>query len=87
MGNVSPGERGVVSGMLGLSRNLGLITRGSRHGHGVMGTVFVLATAAPDVTTARAGAVANGMCVTFAVAAVLTMVALAIAFASRARTR
>jgi EmrB/QacA subfamily drug resistance transporter len=80
MVNVGPGERGVVSGMLNLSRNLGLIT-----GASVMGAVFALATAAIDVTTARAEAVANGMRVTFAVAAVLMIVGLAIAFVSRPR--
>jgi EmrB/QacA subfamily drug resistance transporter len=82
MVNVSPGERGVVSGMLSLSRNLGLIT-----GAAVMGAVFALAIAKPDITTARAEAVADGMSVTFAVAAVLMMVALAIAFVSRARAK
>jgi EmrB/QacA subfamily drug resistance transporter len=82
MVNVSPGERGVVSGMLSLSRNLGLIT-----GAAVMGAVFALAIAKPDITTARAEAVADGMRVTFAVAAVLMMVALAIAFVSRARAK
>jgi EmrB/QacA subfamily drug resistance transporter len=82
MVNVGAGERGVVSGMLSLSRNLGLIT-----GAAVMGAVFALATAATDITTARAEAVANGMRATFAVAAVLMMVALAVAAVSRARAR
>jgi hypothetical protein len=52
-----------------------------------MGAVFALAIAKPDITTARAEAVADGMRVTFAVAAVLMMVALAIAFVSRARAK
>ncbi|MGO8908830.1 MAG: MFS transporter [Bradyrhizobium sp.] len=79
MMNVSPEQRGVISGMLNLSRNLGLIT-----GASVMGAVFALATATTDVTTARPEAVATGMMMTFAVAAILIVVALAIAVAGRA---
>jgi EmrB/QacA subfamily drug resistance transporter len=82
MVNVGQTERGVVSGVLNLSRNLGLIT-----GAAVMGAVFALATAAIDITTAPAEAVANGMRITFAVAAVLMMVALAIALVSRPRAK
>jgi EmrB/QacA subfamily drug resistance transporter len=82
MVDVSASERGVVSGMLNLARNLGLIT-----GAAVMGAVFALATAAIDITTARAEAVANGMRVTFVVAAVLMMAAIAVAVVSRVRAR
>ena len=82
MVDVSASERGVVSGMLNLARNLGLIT-----GAAVMGAVFALATAAIDVTTARAEAVAHGMRVTFAVAAGLMMVAIAVAVVSRVRAK
>jgi EmrB/QacA subfamily drug resistance transporter len=71
-------RRGVISGMLGLSRNLGLIT-----GASVMGAVFAHASAALDVATALPGAVASGMHGTFAVAGMLVVVALAIAAASR----
>ena len=60
--------------MLGLSRNLGLIT-----GASVMGALFAFAAAASDVASARPEAVASGMRVTFAVAAVLSSVALAMA--------
>jgi MFS family permease len=79
MMHVSPDQRGVISGMLSLSRNLGLIT-----GASVMGAVFAAASAAIDITTARPEAVAAGMRITFAVAAVLIVGALAIAVASRA---
>ncbi|MGZ5656855.1 MAG: MFS transporter [Caldimonas sp.] len=82
MTDVSPDRRGVVSGMLNLSRNLGLIT-----GASVMGAVFALASRAGDFTTARPDAVAVGMRVTFAVAAALLVVALVIAVGSRARAR
>ncbi len=82
MADIGPDQRGVISGLLNLSRNLGLIT-----GASVMGAVFALATAAKDITTARPEAVASGMRITFAVAAVLLLVALAIAAAGRAHTQ
>jgi EmrB/QacA subfamily drug resistance transporter len=79
MTDVFPDQRGVISGMLNLSRNLGLIT-----GASAMGAVFAFASATTDITTARPEAVASGMRVTFAVAAVLVLVALVIAVGSRA---
>jgi MFS family permease len=78
MANLQPDQRGVISGMLNLSRNLGLIT-----GASVMGAVFAFGSGTTNIMTARPEAVAAGMRVTFAVAAVLVGVALAIAFASR----
>ena len=78
MTDIRPDQRGVISGMLNLSRNLGLIT-----GASVMGAVFALASATTDITTARPEAVATGMRITFAVAAMLIVVALAIAVGSR----
>jgi EmrB/QacA subfamily drug resistance transporter len=81
MTDIRPDQRGVISGMLNLSRNLGLIT-----GASVMGAVFALASATIDVTTARPEAVATGMRITFAVAAILIVVALATAVGSRALT-
>ncbi|MCC6467264.1 MAG: MFS transporter [Alphaproteobacteria bacterium] len=77
MANIRPDQRGVISGMLNLSRNLGLIT-----GASAMGAVFALASAADDIATAGAEAVASGMRITFAVAAALIAVALAIAAGS-----
>jgi EmrB/QacA subfamily drug resistance transporter len=79
MADVRPDQRGVTSGMLNLSRNLGLIT-----GASVMGAVFAFASATIDITTAHPEAVASGMRITFAVAAALIVVALAIAVGSRA---
>lgn len=79
MMDVRPDQRGVISGMLNLSRNLGLIT-----GASVMGAVFALASATIDITTAGTEAVAAGMQITFAVAAILIVAALAIAIGSRA---
>ncbi|HEY9567162.1 MAG TPA: MFS transporter [Thalassobaculum sp.] len=79
MTGVPGDQRGVVSGMLNLSRNLGLIT-----GASAMGAVFALASATVDVTTAHPEAVAAGMRATFAVAAALIVAALAIAIGARA---
>lgn len=78
MSDIRPDQRGVISGLLGLSRNLGLIT-----GASVMGAVFAFGSAAADITTASAPAVAEGMRVTFAVAVGLVGVALAIALGGR----
>lgn len=79
MTNISPDQRGVISGLLNLSRNLGLIT-----GASAMGAVFALAAATVDISTARPEAVATGMRITFAVAAILMVAALAVAVGSRA---
>jgi len=79
MTDVARDQRGVISGMLNLSRNLGLIT-----GASVMGAVFALASGTIDITTAPPDAVAIGMRMTFAVAAGLMTGALGIALASRA---
>jgi EmrB/QacA subfamily drug resistance transporter len=69
-------QRGVTSGLLNLSRNLGLIT-----GASAMGAVFAVASGSADVATAGADAVAFGMRATFAVAAILIVIALAIGMA------
>jgi sugar phosphate permease len=79
MKDVSPDQRGVISGMLNLSRNLGLIT-----GASVMGALFAFAAGATDITTAEPQAIANGMRITFLVDAGLMVAALAIAIGSRA---
>lgn len=78
MTNVGTQQRGVISGLLSLSRNLGLIT-----GASVMGAVFAVASAAIEITTAHPAAVATGMRATFAVATTLIVVAIAIAVGSR----
>ncbi len=79
MTDIRPDQRGVISGLLGLSRNLGLIT-----GASAMGAVFALGSAVADMTTARSDAVISGMRMTFAVATVLIVLALAVATGSRA---
>jgi MFS family permease len=77
MTNIRHDQRGVISGILNLSRNLGRLT-----GASVMGAVFVFASATSTITTARPEAVAAGMRITFAVAAVLIVAAIAIAVGS-----
>jgi MFS family permease len=73
-------ERGVISGLLSLSRNLGLIT-----GAAVMGAVFAMASAGSAGSAGTGNipsspaAVASGMQTTFIVAAILTSAALVIA--------
>jgi MFS family permease len=79
MGDVAAEQRGVMSGLLNLARNLGLIT-----GASVMGAVFALASQATDVTRAIPEGVAFGTRVTFAVAAAIVCVALTIARGRRA---
>lgn len=79
MMDVHSDQRGVISGMLNLSRNLGLIT-----GASALGAVFVFASETIDITTARPEAVASGMRITFAVALALIAAALVIALGSRA---
>src|SRR5262249_12814410 len=80
MSDVPHDRRGTMSGVLNLSRNLGLVT-----GASVMGAVFAQAVATGDVATAPPEAVAAGMRITFLVAAALMGGALLIALASRAR--
>jgi MFS family permease len=72
MGDVRSDQRGLVSGMLNLSRNLGLIT-----GASLMGAVFALASGASEINGAQPDAVVTGMRITFLVAAVLILFALA----------
>ncbi|MCF6103827.1 MFS transporter [Mesorhizobium muleiense] len=78
MSDIRPDQRGVISGLLNLSRNLGLIT-----GASVMGAVFAFASEAIDIPTARPDAVATGLRITFAVAAILIIVALVVAVGGR----
>ena len=65
-----------------LSRNLGLIT-----GASVMGTVFAVGAASSTLMTASPQALTAGMRATFAVAAVLVVVALAIALLGQTLAR
>jgi MFS family permease len=79
MMDVQPDLRGVVSGLLNLSRNLGGIT-----GASAMGAVFAFAAGVVDIAAAHPADVTIGMRVTFAVAAALIVVALAVSVGGRA---
>lgn len=74
MARAASDQRGVVSGLLNLSRNLGLIT-----GASAMGAVFAVASSASDLASTQPEEIAIGMRLTFAVAAALTASAIAIA--------
>jgi len=71
--NVADDQRGVISGMLSLSRNLGLVT-----GASVMGAIFSLASGRSSGAIAGADAIAFGMRATFSVAGGAMLVAIAI---------
>jgi len=79
MAQVAADQRGVISGLLNLARNLGLIT-----GASLMGAVFAWAAGAEDLGTATPDAVAHGMRVTFAVAAGLVAAGLALSLRRQA---
>ncbi|BCG25381.1 MFS transporter [Pseudomonas tohonis] len=80
MAEVPAERRGVASGLLNLSRNLGLVT-----GAAALGAVFAFATASDDISHATPEAIAAGMRGTFLVALGLILLALAIALAGRRR--
>ena len=73
MAGAHAAQRGVTSGLLNLSRNLGLIT-----GASVMGAVFALASGSDDITRAHALAVRAGMRGTYALAALVIVAALTV---------
>jgi MFS family permease len=74
MADIAADQRGLVSGLLNLARNLGLVS-----GASLMGAVFSFACRADDISTAQPEALASGMHMTFAVAAGFVLAALAIA--------
>jgi MFS family permease len=78
LAHVPPARRGVVSGLLNLSRNLGLIT-----GASVMGAVFAAGVGQAEMAHAAPEALAQGLRLTFALAAGLMVTALAIVWAGR----
>lgn len=79
MRDIAGDQRGLVSGLINLARNLGLIT-----GAAVLGAIFAAASGTADLIAASPKAVAGGMRVTFAVAAGLIVAAF---FAVRAVRR
>lgn len=77
MTDVHPDQRGVISGRLNLSHNLGRIT-----GASLMGAVFALASATSDITTVHHEAVVTGTQVTCTFATILIVTAMVIAVGS-----
>ena len=71
MMDVTKDQRGVFSGLLSLSRNLGLVVGASG-----MGAVFALGTGTTAVYGAAPSSIANGMQLTFALAGILMIVAI-----------
>lgn len=78
MTQVDPARRGAGSGLLGLSRNLGLIA-----GASIMGMVFISASGATDIASADSTHIDAGRQLSFAVAAGLIALASWVAIALR----
>lgn len=81
MANAQAEQRGAISGMLNLSRNLGLIT-----GASVMGAVFAFASTGTTIFLSHKNAVARGMHVTFTLAAALIFIAIVIVLFSQKKS-
>ncbi|PRD42602.1 MFS transporter [Phyllobacterium phragmitis] len=82
MAQVPKDRRGVVSGILGLSRNLGLIL-----GASVMGMVFAMGVGSSDLRQASSLQIEGGMRLVFIVAGAIMVLALGIAFRRPAGNR
>ncbi len=80
MADAAPDRRGVMSGLLNLSRNLGLVT-----GASVLGAVFAFGAGGVDVTLAQPADVAAAMRETFLIALVPVGLALGLTFSVRRR--
>lgn len=78
LAGVAKDRRGTVAGLLGLSRNLGLIA-----GASVMGAVFAFGAGTSDLAGAAPAALGDGLRLTFLVAAAAMLAAIAVAFAGR----
>lgn len=73
MADIPTGSRGVISGLLNLSRNLGFFT-----GASVLGAVFAAALPTSGINAAVPETVANGLNITFIAASLLIFLALLI---------
>jgi MFS family permease len=72
-------QRGMVSGLLGLSRNIGFVS-----GAAVMGAVFAAAVGARDIADASPQTIAAAFTATFLIAATLVAIAILTALVGRA---
>lgn len=75
LADVPKDRRGTVSGLLSLSRNIGLIA-----GASAMGAVFAFGAGTGDFATASAAAIEAGLRLTFMLASALILLALALTF-------
>nr|HMM68229.1 MFS transporter [Dokdonella sp.] len=82
MKDVALDQRGLVSALLNLSRNLGLIT-----GASLMGAVFALGSTLGNGSGTPASAAQSGLHLTFACATALVVLALVVTLACRAAAR
>lgn len=78
MTGIAPDQRGLIAGLLSLSRNLGLVT-----GAALMGAVFAFTAGTSNVAEASREAVATGLRDTFWLATMLIVLALALAAGHR----
>lgn len=78
LASIPKDRRGTVSGLLGLSRNIGLIS-----GASAMGAVFAFGVGSEELTRATPLAIASGMRLTFLVAGAMMLAAIAVAFGHR----
>ena len=74
LADVPEDRRGIASGLLTLSRNIGLIA-----GASVMGAAFIFGTGAHDIAQATPAAIADGMRLTFLLAAGMMVLAILVA--------
>lgn len=73
LADVPKDRRGTVSGLLGLSRNIGLIAGGS-----VMGAIFAFGVGTENFVHAAPAAIAGGMMLTFLLAGAMVIVAIGV---------
>lgn len=78
LADISQDRRGAVSGLLGLSRNIGLIA-----GASAMGAVFAFGVGTEEFARATPLALASGMRLTFLLAGAMMLAAIAVAFGHR----
>lgn len=82
LANISKDRRGTVSGLLGLSRNIGLIA-----GASAMGTVFAFGVGTEEFARATPLAIASGMRLTFLLAGAMMLCAIVVASGHRRSAR
>lgn len=82
LADIPKDRRGTVSGLLGLSRNIGLIA-----GASAMGAVFAFSAGVEEFARATPLAIASGMRLTFLLAGAMMLAAIAVAFGHRHSAR